>query len=635
VFNGVSGSLATFNDARMNGASFQPGAAPVALHDAGFSNAIMTDANFHLADLTGAKLIEGLLHNATMTNMVLARADLTGAQMGTQALRFNVGDPAEYQVFLAALGDENGVKVAEIFNAHGVAVTSVTVAAAPGSERNVWIVTETNTQVEYTVRNPSLGGQNVLSVFDMNALHANLGDTYMPGAVLTGANMYGMIASGVHLYGAGTMLDDAILENVDFSRANLGTANFKHAALNDAILDDAVLTSAVFDGASLQRGQAGRGVSLQRANLQGAKFPGARLFGANLLDAAMCMPGSASATASNGVWLDEVLPGDSDYAAYVSELQAATALYLMDPWLERQLQPGPVSEAFRIAFQEATQQQLGTGAAVEIVQFDLTYQVIDGTTTYQMIQGIDPDTALASYQVLPGAEGVEPFSIPLADSRYFISGQPVAPQLAADFMLRGGVTLSSGAIIGTFQRAAIWQISDTTSYTLWDGFDLLSERTLFMRTALPLTTSLFQSFGMTLSRTTVTAMPDGGGWVMDNDSTNPFSTQLGYVAFRIVQQAAGDALEVYGATFRIERLTDGNQLQYYTINCDATQITADNFDANTVFPNGNREAAVTSGKLMEAWLRAPKPPKPPDCVPSPNSYCPAPPRTRTVAVRRY
>jgi uncharacterized protein YjbI with pentapeptide repeats len=471
----------------------------------------------------------------------------------------------------------------------------------------------------YTVRLLTLENQTLLSVFDNASQHADLGDAYMPNADLSSVNLYGATASGIHLYGAGTKLDGAILEAVDFSGANLGTASFTQASLYDAIFDDAILTGASFEGAHLEPGQAGRGVSLQRANLQGTDFSGATLYGANLQDAAVCLPDSSAPQGTDGVWLYEVLSTDTLYQTYLTELNAAANLFTLDPqpW-ESHLQPGAVDSGFRAAFAEASQGiMLSADAQVSVTLDVLTYEVVDQGVSYPLLQGYD-ESGTAAWVVVPSDAPGNTFTVPLADGQHLEPG-PVPSQLQSDFQTQG-VALSSCAQVQTFQRPVIWQIVDTTaSYTLWDGYDTNAVWQLFARPAIPNLTTLFQVFGVSLLRTTLTG---SGPWIVDNDSESAYNFTTGYIVFTARLDPKTNALDIYGSRVRIEQLSDGDQLQYHDIVAATTQISVANFDDSTIYPNGNKET-IFAGQMEPAWFRAKTPPTPPTCVyTSGDYYCP-------------
>lgn len=622
TFDGASGSRVHFDGATMIRASFQASPSPVSLRSCVFDNADLTDANFNQADLTNSHFIQSRLHGAVLTSTTLKGANMTGAQMGTQGLLFSITTPSAYQQFLTALNNNCTATVITVLTTNGVSVRRITISVpSPTQQGGTWVLADEDTSATYIVRKLSYSGQNLLSVFNTSAEHAWLGDAYMPGAILTSANLYGASASGVHLYGADSKLDSAILEAVDFSKSNLGTANLQQAPLYDAIFDDAILTNTHLEGAFLLPGQVGRGVSLQRANLQGAYLSGAKLYGANLQDAAVCMPLDEDPTASNGVGLHPVASKDVLYAAYIKELNQAGCLFTMDPKYEVDLQPGAPDPEFRLAFAEASQGlQLSSIAEISVIEYDLTYQIVDGNVDYVLIKGVSADDVI-SYLVLPSVSAIQPFSVPLADGQYLRVG-PVATQLKKDVETGGHVTLSPSAHINSFQRAVMWQINDTAaSYTVWEGYDESATRLLFVRPAIPNLEALFNTFGITLKRTTVTG--DGGRWIVDNDSANPFNFTLGYVVFNVIQTSGMGPLDIYGSTMRIERLGDDDRMEFYDILSGPTQVSASNFDAGTIYPNGNKETIV-DGQLQEEWMWAKAPPKPPTCVcTSGYYYCPA------------
>jgi hypothetical protein len=167
----------------------------------------------------------------------------------------------------------------------------------------------------------------------------------------------------------------------------------------------------------------------------------------------------------------------------------------------------------------------------------------------------------------------------------------------------------------------IWQIDgSTTSYTVWEGYDVdgdTPQRVLYARPSIPTLTALFQAVGVTLKRTTISGV--GGMWTLDNDSVNAFDTTLGYVVLNVVQAGTSGPLSLYGSTMRIEGLGDDNQPQYYDIVSQPTELSADNFDADTVYPTGDKETIV-GGQIQASWMRAAKAPRPPTCVPSDMYY---------------
>src|SRR6185369_267922 len=97
----------------------------------------------------------------------------------------------------------------------------------------------------------------------------------------------------------------------------------------------------------------------------------------------------------------------------------------------------------------------------------------------------------------------------------------------------------------------------------------------------------------------------------------------GYVKF--ILKLSGEVLDVYGAALRILRMGDNNQEEFTTETCQITTISQTNMNADTICPNGATLGVnqSRSGKPWDTlWLRAVTPPKPPDCVPTNNNWCP-------------
>jgi hypothetical protein len=98
----------------------------------------------------------------------------------------------------------------------------------------------------------------------------------------------------------------------------------------------------------------------------------------------------------------------------------------------------------------------------------------------------------------------------------------------------------------------------------------------------------------------------------------------GYVKF--IVKLNGDVLDIYGTALRILRLGEDNQEEFDTEICQITILSQANMNADTVCPNGVTLGMnqSRSGKSWDTlWLRASSPPRPPDCVPSDNKFCPS------------
>lgn len=118
---------------------------------------------------------------------------------------------------------------------------------------------------------------------------ADLSLVFMPDAVLTDAKLTGVNMSHANFYGALAKADNATMQQMDFSNANLGSLNLSQGRLRGAKLDAADLVNAILIGADLTATPDLIGSSLVQANLQGADFTAAKLGGANLSNAAVSL----------------------------------------------------------------------------------------------------------------------------------------------------------------------------------------------------------------------------------------------------------------------------------------------------------------------------------------------------------
>ena len=179
---------------------------------------------------------------------------------------------------------------------------------------------------------------------------ADLSLAFMPDAVLTDAKLTGVNMSHANFYGALAKADNATMQQMDFSNANLGSLNLTQGRLRGAKLDAADLVNAILISADLTATPDLIGSSLVQANLQGADFTKAQLGGANLSNAAVSLadgvvlftaPTALSADLDRHELSSEVvsafsqsgyhLVDCSDPAVYVDQLDSRWQIWLADP----------------------------------------------------------------------------------------------------------------------------------------------------------------------------------------------------------------------------------------------------------------------------------------------------------------
>jgi hypothetical protein len=119
-------------------------------------------------------------------------------------------------------------------------------------------------------------------------------------------------------------------------------------------------------------------------------------------------------------------------------------------------------------------------------------------------------------------------------------------------------------------------------------------------------------------------------WLIDDDSTNPGNVRTGYCTYQVIMEvAAGLAkgpLAFYGTSVGIQYPSETSGKNAFTTETwGATKISQDaSLGPDTTCPNTYKLS--TNHDNSTPWphmLRAPKPPTPPSCRPSPYGNCPS------------
>ena len=514
-----------------------------------FDHAVLDNVNLNGADLSNASLIQASMHGTVLSNATLKNAVMTGAQLGSLSSLFTL--PAGYENHLNAGPTVDG-PLRDQFAQHGIKLSD-NASLNKQAPNRVWQLNDAGNNVIYTIRLETSDSTSVLTVYKPGN-PASLVNAYMPDATLTGANLFGITANNIQLYGSKAKLDgSAILEEAKLNNSNLSTVDFTQAQLLGANLSHCHLFNAKFNNASLTSSAAGTVADLSHSNLQGANFTSARLFGANLTNAAVAIDvPTIPNPKQGGVYLFS-LPYKGDTVTldqYKSELTAAAASFF----------------------------SLNPGGDATLLQKYLTALKNNDLATLR---------------------------VP------FLKHSPP-------------IIISSNAQIQTVEVDSVWQIVDgTQSYTLWTGIDEEGKTELYAMSSLTKTRAAFTRSSMILRLQASAAADKPDQWLIDNDSENPKNFSTGYVKF--VVKLKDNVLDVYGAALRILRMGENNQEEFTTETCQVTTISQTNMNADTVLPNGATLSVnqARSNKSWDTlWLRATQPPRPPDCVPTNNSWCP-------------
>ncbi|WP_444930908.1 pentapeptide repeat-containing protein [Microbulbifer sp. SSSA002] len=585
-------------------------------------NCKLDRADFAYANLTATSLTGNIsMVGTNFSNATLTDANMTGAQMGSIGLRFRVTDAAEFDTFKQALLDDNVDTVKTIFSDNGYPLSgtvSITDAAyAPG---RIWEVQDSSGT--YTVRLESVGGSNSLAVYQTVAA-AILVNAFMRGTILTSANLFNVRASGVQLYGGAKLDGGAILEGAQFDNANLSGINLKQAQLYGVSFNYATLTDAEFQGAKLTQSASGGGASLLRANLQGANFSDTELNEAIFTDAAVSVSDLTDTSVRNGVWLFD----SAQSASLSEELTNAQNSFTLPTELLPYLHQGKVTPQIQAGF-SANGVTISDDAIVSVQQYGTYWQVTDGTSQYVIFQSVDGDQYQPALGVAEGTDDTKTpaFFMPLYLESLLGTG-PVSAAIAAQFK-QNGIDLSSDATVEAKQQETDWLLTDTSvSYNLWRGLNLY-ELALTARPAVPMLLSLFSLHSRPLTNRATVSSSQSGRWRVDNDSNNPFNPITNYIKFNLVNDKAGDTLNIYGDMFRVIRLSAQGETEYENVICGVTELPESVLQASTICPNSVRfDVNQHAGTDYNQWMRAKELPLSPYCVPSADGiyYCPQKP----------
>jgi uncharacterized protein YjbI with pentapeptide repeats len=325
---------ATFNGANMDHADLTlADLGPVNPYDrttaAQLKGASLNNAGLSQVDLTAAQLTGTVyLHNADLVCARLRDADLTGAQLGELSELFRVdGGSEDFKTLAAALRANDPAGVAVIFGRKGHSVPAEQLTIATTAQERSWTIVDASSQTKYTALNWTSSDNTSFLIVSTTTQAATLSGAYMRDATLVDANLHGVSASRVQLYGDGVRLDGAILDGCLLSGANLSSASIVVKALYNVDLTGANLINAKLTGADLTNG-----VTLAYANLHGADFTDTQMNGAKLPNAAVSV---ALTPTIAGTHLFSIGATDKRFQALLAELRTAG-----DPKQKLNLLPG-------------------------------------------------------------------------------------------------------------------------------------------------------------------------------------------------------------------------------------------------------------------------------------------------------
>lgn len=379
----------------------------LSLQNAVFDYAVMdglalNSSGSHITDLSSVSFIQASMHGTNLSGAILKGANMTGAQLGSLSQLFTL--PTSFTADLNA-GPTVDAALRSQFSQHGITLSANATVSVEDPNR-VWRLDDLGNNTVYTIRLET--NADHLTVY-LPAISASLADAYMPNAILTGANLYGVLATGAQFYGDSALIDGfAILEGAEFNDANLSTAKFVQANLFGANLSGAQLFNAHFNKAKLTPSSNGISTNLIGANLQGADFTDAHLDGANLENAAVAVKVPTKDNPNQGgVYLFSLpYPNDKHLLSdYLTELNAAaTTLFSLNPDGDQDtlnkyvtaLQTNNLA-AFKVPFAQH-KITFSTNAKIQAVPGEATvWQIVDGPQSYTLWEAPDEQDATELY----------------------------------------------------------------------------------------------------------------------------------------------------------------------------------------------------------------------------------------------
>lgn len=586
----------------------------------------LTMANFGFAVLDGVTVTGGVaMHGANLTSASLQGADLTGAQLGAvgQAFRVGASDP-NFALLHTALLNADGPGVARVFQAEGQTLNApVSVRPSTFTPDTAWQVSAPNLPLPYLVVLEGSSTLASLAAYQPTS-PAVLSNAFMVNVNLNGANLFGVRASGVQLYstvGKSVNLNRATVDGLQVNNANLGSVDLSQANLNGVNFDYAILTGADFTGATIGIDSNGGQTSFNGTNLQGAKFTSATLQNVIFANAACAVANPNDIDAFAGVWLFTMPARTAGLVTgqLASAVKTATAPTEM---LQTMQTSGPVPAGLAAALAYGGL-KVAADALLVVMTTGTYWHITDGANHYVVFESVSNDYAPALGVASGDAYTVDATCyLDLSLESSLVNG-PIASAVVSA-LAATHITVSSDARVTVAQYPKVWQVvSGADLWTLWLRFDstaLGADTQLAMRPAIDNLIAAFGSSSIALSaQSVVTAIPSGG-WLVDNDSENPFNAARGYIQFALLPTPDG-GVDVYGHLMRIVRATGPNTQQFFNIPCATTQLTSKSLagSGNTVCPNGGTVTSNTTAEVpFDQWLRARLLPSPPVCVPDPS-----------------
>ena len=335
------------------------------------------------ADLTGASLNYTSLHGTNLSGATLSSANMTGAQLGSLGYLFTMPLSVE-----PALNAGQVSVLISYFTQIGLTLSSSAKLETTVPNR-VWELNDVGNNIVYSIRLEGPNAQNFTVYWPVVA--GSLVNAYMPNVILSGANLYGVLANNIQFYGSAATIDSsAVLEEAQFNSSNLSNVDFTQAQLMGTNLSGSYLFNAHFNAANLTPSANGIATNLSDTNLQGADFTDAQLAWANMTNAAVAIkvPTTTNPQAG-GVYLFSLpYTGDTNTKQqYIDELNAAAlTLFNLNPaqTYVTALETNDIAALKGAFLKHSPPIILSSNAQIQTIEVASVWQIVDQPTSYTL-----------------------------------------------------------------------------------------------------------------------------------------------------------------------------------------------------------------------------------------------------------
>ncbi|MEO9903663.1 pentapeptide repeat-containing protein [Nisaea sp.] len=658
-----------FTEAKMNGCKLDK----TKLDGADLSYATLDEASFTgTATLHGTNLTHASLAGCDLTGAQLGALSLcffftqppseAKEEPSSAAESSSKEEPSsDYKKLLKALEEPDPDAVVSIFGEEGVHLTGTVTITKSRYKDQAWTITTTTSSTTYRAEVVKIDTMSTIEV-STPVMPAALSKAFLVNTNFSYANLIGVNASGSAFYGTtkeSSSISGAQMRDMNLSNANLSNQIFSSSALEGVIFSSAILSNAQFNTVTIGISSTGSTTDFTEATLVGADFDGAMIADANFSDSVFGISNLKDSQPENiaaGAWRFKI-PSD-EAVSVISELNDNQSfdrsITITNEQLAALSRDNPPTEDIINEFGKEFGNELIpliSDDKLSVTGYVDYWRLDDGYSQYVIMPGFDLTEERPALAVAEGTKYTIPQQPPAKESEseskekestlkekdptpisYLplslqsqLAISPISKELR-QALKKVGISVGVNTTLTKASQPSDWQFVNpqnkhSAELTFW--LNPINQTEIVVRKSLYHLAKAFPSTSPISDHSTVEPLKDSInqnkqiGWVLDNNSRDPFNTHKEYVYFNILQDADG-SLDVYGGAFRVERLSSEGAYEYKNILAGLTNMTQDQLNGpGNICPNGEKSTTCTKNKLsFDEWLHPSKPPAPPSCIPA-------------------